>query len=374
MPNLDSLGQEINRGLNSDNLIDNSKLSAAPDSVLKAPGGSVEAAMAPNKEAEQQELRILRIRRITKRLFGVANCIVSFGQNALAPVANARSMAAIEVAFCASLPLPVEPMIVSDTRAGKWLSNHRFVVGAPYIRFYAAQPIFNDEHIVVGSIALLDYAARAFSEEDRLLLADMGQLVERELHMNEISALQLDLVKKNRHLRRDALIDPVVGTWNRVAITRVLSTEIERCNAEDKSLSLILADLDSLKAVNDVFGLPAGDNVLLKSASRLRSCLRPSDALGRYEGGKFMIVLPGSSHATVMVVAERMRQIVMTQTESIGETAVPLTLSLGTISTDVFPFATIDELITQADLALHSAKNSGRNRVVQALPQPIDSP
>lgn len=317
---------------------------------------------------EEVERQVARVRRIGKRLFDVSNCIVTFKESKSGYPNEEWSIEGFEKAFCASLPIAECPTVIADINKEPSLAGHRLVAGAPYIRFYAAHPIINEEGVAVGCVSVVDYAPRAFSDDDKQLLADLSALVGRELQMSAMNASQLDLVKKNRNLRRESLTDPVVGTWNRAAITRLLGVEIERCHKEEKPLSLVFVELDSFMKVKDAHGQPAGDYVLLKAASKLRSCIRPSDALGRYEGEKFMIVLPGASHATVMVVAERMRQALMSQPEQIGDATVNLTICSGTVSTDLFPGAAIDELITHADLALRSAKNAGYNRIAQAMP------
>ena len=316
-------------------------------------------------EADQQ---LLRIRRIGKRLLGVANCVISFGDAAANMPENERSLASIEAAFCLSLPLPSDLVVVSDTRTEPSLSQHRLVIGAPYIRFYVAHPIYNNDKVVIGSINLIDYLPRGLNEQDRQFLADLACLVERELHLRSMNVTQLDLQKKNKNLRRKSLIDPLIGTWNRGAIMRILTIETIRCNKQGIPLSLIVADLDFFKRINDTYGHPAGDTVLVKVASRLRSCIRSQEALGRYGGEEFLIVLPGSSHTTAMAVGERMRLAIATQPEVIGDATVNLTISAGIASTDIFPSATTEELISRADIALYAAKDGGRNRIVQALP------
>jgi diguanylate cyclase (GGDEF)-like protein len=222
----------------------------------------------------------------------------------------------------------------------------------------------------VGAVSLVDYAPRpSFSEGDRQMLADLAALVERELLVRVMNASQLDLQKKNKNLRRKSLVDPLIGTWNRGAIMRILTIEAIRCDKAGVPLSLIVADLDYFKKINDTYGHPAGDAVLVKVASRLRSCIRPQEALGRYGGEEFLIVLPGSSSATAMAVAERMRAAVAAQPETIAGTSLNLTISAGVASTDAFPTATTEELISRADVALYAAKDGGRNRVVKATPE-----
>jgi diguanylate cyclase (GGDEF)-like protein len=316
-------------------------------------------------EADEQ---LLRIRRIGKRLFGVANCVITFGDAAANMPEHERSLASVEAAFCFSIPQPTSLRVVVDTKAEQSLSRHRLVTGAPYIRFFAAYPIYNSERVAIGSINLIDYLPRIFSEPDRMLLSDLARLVERELDLRSMSVAQLDLQKKNKNLRRKSLIDPLIGTWNRGAIMRILTIEAIRCDKLGVPLSLIVADLDFFKRINDTYGHPAGDTVLVKVASRLRSCIRAQEALGRYGGEEFLIVLPGSSHATAMAVGERMRMAIATQSEVVGDATFNLTISAGVASTDMFPSATTEELISRADIALYAAKDAGRNRVVPAIP------
>jgi len=316
-------------------------------------------------EVDQQ---LLRIRRIGKRLFGVANCVITFADPAANMQENERSQASIEAAFCQSIPIQGKLVVVPDARNDFALSRHRLVLVSPYIRFFVAHPICNNDNIVIGSINLIDYQPRTLSETDLQLLADLACLVERELHLRSMSVTQLDLQKKNKNLRRKSLIDPLIGTWNRGAIMRILTIEAIRCDKLGIPLSLIVADLDFFKKINDTFGHPAGDTVLVKVASRLRSCIRSQEALGRYGGEEFLIVLPGSSHTTAMAVGERMRLAVATQPEVIGQATFNLTISAGIASTDLFPAATTEELISRADVALYAAKDAGRNRIMMAQP------
>ncbi|HYD95740.1 MAG TPA: sensor domain-containing diguanylate cyclase [Noviherbaspirillum sp.] len=331
--------------------------------------GSQAIALQPEADAQQADQPMLRIRRIGKTLFDVANCVIVLG-NAPAPAAEGDgSMEAIETAFCHEVQVPNEAFAVTDTSRYKPFAAHRRVAGSPYIRFFASHPVCNMDKSVAGRICLLDYAPRAaFREGEKQLLADLAALVERELELRSLSASQLDLEKKNKNLRRKSLIDPLIGTWNRGAIMRILTIEAIRCDKAGVPLSLIVADLDYFKKINDTYGHPAGDAVLVKVASRLRSCIRPQEALGRYGGEEFLIVLPGSSHKTAMTVAERMRAAVASQPEVIGGATLHLTLSAGVASTDVFPTATTEELISRADMALYAAKDAGRNRVVNATP------
>ena len=335
---------------------------AEPDQSKDASGPAAGQAAGFVREVDPQ---IMRICRIGKRLFDVANCVVTFGSEAPDP-GGPGSLSLLETAFCYSIPLSNEPVVVPDTRSDPRLSQHPSVTGAPFIRFYAAHPVFNRGGEPTGMVCLIDYAPHVFREGDRQILADLAVLVERELQLRSMNISHIELEKKNKNLRRRSLTDPLIGTWNRAAIMRILTIEAIRCDKAGAPLSLIVVDLDYFKKINDTFGHPAGDAVLVKVASRLRSCIRAQEALGRYGGEEFLIVLPGASSATAMAVAERMRQAVAEQPEVIGNTTLNLTISAGIASTDIFPMATTEELISRADVALYAAKDAGRNCVKRA--------
>ena len=152
------------------------------------------------------------------------------------------------------------------------------------------------------------------------------------------------------------------------SIMRILAIEAVRCEKLGVPLSLIVLDLDFFKKINDSYGHPAGDSVLVKVASRLRSCIRSAEALGRYGGEEFLVVLPATEQATAMAVAECMRRAIAEHPEVIGDASFKLSISAGVASTEMFPAATAEELISRADVALYAAKDAGRNCVMQAKP------
>lgn len=310
--------------------------------------------------------QLLRICRIGMKLFGVAHCVIEFGTESVFD--NASQLAAMGEKV-ASLPPSGKRVVMAEIRPPLAIGRREGSRGTPAIRFHASHPVHYPDGGLAGSISLFDHAPRPFfGNDERRMLEDLAVLVERELELRSISASQFELRKRNKNLQRKSLIDPLIGTWNRGAIMRILSIEAIRCDKAGEPLSLIVADLDYFKRINDSFGHPAGDAALVKVASRLRSCIRPKEALGRYGGEEFLIVLPGSSHTVAMAVAERMRAAIAAQPESIQGALLNLTISAGVASTDLFPAATTEELISRADMALYAAKDAGRNRVVNATP------
>lgn len=322
--------------------------------------------------AEKYEVRIGRIERLGIHLFQVANCLISFGNLASRFDRAENSVISQEAQFCDGQPFPDEIKVVADTRIDPELATHRAIVGEPYIRFYAVHPIMDTARNIVGSLSLIDYQPHDFDDQKRLLLADLAVMVERELLLSAMHQSQLELIKQNRNLKRESLIDPVLGTWNKAAIIRSLRIEMERCSKAEKPMSLLFACLDQIAAIRDEHGIAASDLVLLKTVSRIRSCIRPFDALGRFGSDIFLMVLPGASHLVATAVAERIRLAIMSHPDTIDEKTVELTISAGIISTDIFPDAEPETLVSHAEKALFSARSAGYNRVVQAVPTQPD--
>ena len=325
------------------------------------------SAGVPNFSITAQEDRLLRIERIAIRLFGVANCVVSFGQVSARFGKGERSMAALEAAFCDSIPFPEDPVIVNDTRADPKTATNPWVVGPPYIRFYAAQPVL-DHGQVVGAIYLIDYVSRQYQDEDTFLLSDLSGLVGQELQFDSMQMAHDDLLKQNRSLRRESMIDPLFGTWNRSAIVRSLEIEVLRCKSTGKPMSLAMVSFDNYAEFKNEFGLHASERILIKMVSRMRSCIRPFDALGRYGTEEFLVVLPGASHVVIQAVTERLRNTVLAHSESIDDKPVDMTVCVGTVSTDLYENASSDELMTLVEQALHQAQKSGSNSVAHSAP------
>jgi len=170
-----------------------------------------------------------RLERLGIRLFGVANCILNFGKLFGRIEYSEHSMYAVEANFCNSLGIPDDLLVVEDTKLDAQLMSHKQVVGAPNIRFYAVYPMRDTEGNIIGSISLIDYKPHSFDDESRQLFADLLVMAEREILITALHQSHAELLKLNRNLRRDNLVDPILGTWNKPAIVRSLSIEIERC-------------------------------------------------------------------------------------------------------------------------------------------------
>jgi two-component system cell cycle response regulator len=170
-------------------------------------------------------------------------------------------------------------------------------------------------------------------------------------------------------LQYKALHDPLTELWNHGAILDRLNQELTRARREHQSLGVVMLDTDHFKGVNDVFGHPVGDQVLKEIARRMLSSVRSYDGVGRYGGEEFLVLLPACDLAGARERAEHLRAAIAERPIETSEGPVPLTASLGVLSTASWPEADGASILRAVDAALYRAKAEGRNRIVVAAPQ-----
>ncbi|MGD0501426.1 MAG: GGDEF domain-containing protein [Steroidobacteraceae bacterium] len=159
--------------------------------------------------------------------------------------------------------------------------------------------------------------------------------------------------------------DPLTGVFNRGFLDETLHREF--CNAVDGgwALSIVFADLDRFKQVNDTHGHPTGDSVLIETARVFISAVRDTDVVARYGGEEFVIVLPGLAGDDAMVVADRILMKLRCARHQVAGGSIRVTASLGLATLDgTSRFKRVSDLIEAADRCVYAAKRAGRDRVV----------
>jgi len=182
-----------------------------------------------------------------------------------------------------------------------------------------------------------------------------------------IGKLLSELEEKNRELQELAYYDPLTGLPNRRFFFEHASLIFEEVKRYEKSLSLLVIDIDHFKEINDTYGHDVGNLVLKTFAGLLRGIVRQSDICARFGGEKFVVLLPNTDLEGAKVLAERIRATVAKNPVEHGSTIIVFTVSIG-ISQYRKGMQSIDELIKEADIALYRAKEGGRNRVEVFIP------
>jgi diguanylate cyclase (GGDEF)-like protein len=165
-------------------------------------------------------------------------------------------------------------------------------------------------------------------------------------------------------LRRVAVIDALTGISNRRHLLEFLEREIGRAARYARPLSVLLADVDHFKAINDNHGHLAGDETLRELAGRLRDCIRHVDLLARYGGEEFAVVLTESTPEGALESAERLRRLVADTPFRYRGAEFSVTISIGVASLDRGETLGAQNLLQKADDQLYRAKHAGRNRVM----------
>jgi two-component system cell cycle response regulator len=191
-------------------------------------------------------------------------------------------------------------------------------------------------------------------------------------HMASIIAICLENVISNEMLKYMGLTDALTGVYNRRYIDRRLVEEVARAQRQAYRISVMFIDVDHFKAVNDSVGHQAGDDVLREVAARIKMELRVSDALARFGGEEFVVLLINADLTAAAMVAERIRAGVAGKPVDLADgQGVNVSVSIGVSALDdevqALPIeAVAQQLVALADGALYQAKEAGRNRVVSA--------
>jgi diguanylate cyclase (GGDEF)-like protein len=212
----------------------------------------------------------------------------------------------------------------------------------PALMFLSAE---SDPHTKVQALALgaVDYVTKPFDPEE--LAARVARIIA--------------MVRREASLRADALTDSLTGLANYRSLAESLEREIERARRYRQPLSLIMLDLDRLKAINDEHGHDAGDEAIRLVAQVLKGAVRSFEIVARQGGDEFAVLLPNTKLAEAERLAERLRA----EVESRSVRGIALSASIGVASRDAAHDVDAKGLVKASDEALYRAKYAGRGRV-----------
>ena len=264
------------------------------------------------------------------------------------------------------------------------------VVGSPYSVFYPPDAM-TPEHLLDR---LREADQNGWSMDEGLRLRDDGSqfwgsvliapLPDRDaFDLDDTQAPAYCLILRDisdkraasEKRRQAAFCDHLTGLANRRAFFEAAELELDRAAHTPRPLSLVVFDADHFKHINDRHGHPAGDRVLCDLATALRDTFRAVDTVARIGGEEFAVLLPSTSLAQAVAIADRLCATVSTRLVAVDGVEIAYTVSAGVAVWDNKPGAealpatgNIDALIRRADQALYLAKTGGRNRVAAWTP------
>ena len=268
------------------------------------------------------------------------NKIVSLNQNPPSPMVMAvRSK---ELILVGDIDTHKKPIIKKSQRAfaGNYKTNN-----------CAIAPLICQDR-VVGVLNLADKIENgSFDSEDIALIELFSQLV----------GASIGNIKLFEKIQRQATTDGLTGLANHKTFYEILERELWRSRRYGGQISLIMIDIDNLKKINDTYGHRAGDKVIREVSRKIKDCIRQIDTAARYGGDEFSVILPNTSLADAVVVAERMVDVVAHSPATWKKEQIALSISvgLGQYDADTNP----QDITSGSDRALYTAKQEGKNTV-----------
>lgn len=293
------------------------------------------------------EERFDRITRMARKMFDVPMATISLvdfdRQWFKSRIGMSTDQTPRAHAFCAHTILDNEVLVVEDAQIDPRFADSPLVTDDPHIRFYAGAPISAPTGELVGALCVIDRETRTPSDEDVSALQDLAALVE-----NELAASHL------------AIVDELTQLLNRRGFELAADHFVHLARRSATTMSVVLADLDDMKTINDTLGHEAGDNALRESAELLTTVFRASDVVARLGGDEFAIAAFDTSADFEELASGRLKELLRHRNAS-GEREPRLSISVGAATMNPEDSLGVGDLLREADTAMYRAKRRTRS-------------
>jgi diguanylate cyclase (GGDEF)-like protein len=249
------------------------------------------------------------------------------------------------------------------------MKHHDEVIGAIYVdaRTTNRQYLSQSAELMRGLAAMAAVAVvnmRLFEESVRQARV-AAQLAERERVARELADKNAELERLNAQLRASAVTDPLTGIGNRRLMVERLSAAFQASQQGSPPLSVIIADIDHFKRINDTWGHQTGDHVIQETARRIQGSLRDGDRVFRFGGEELVVLTHARDTSALDALGERLRCALADAPMQMDNTRyATVTASFGASRMRPDTDTRWEEILQRADAALYNAKARGRNQMV----------
>lgn len=220
-----------------------------------------------------------------------------------------------------------------------------------------------DDKVRGFALGAVDYVVKPFQAAE--VLARAAAQIEIYRLRRELESRNHELKTVNEKLELASRTDLLTALANRRAFVEQAEHEIERFRRSGRIFSIVLADIDFFKKINDTYGHAGGDFVLRKVADALSSNVRKQDLVARWGGEEFILLLPETNSAGAFVIAEKIRSLLNDTVFDFESHQIRLSMTFGVAEFD--KQSSLNDSIARADAALYQGKAAGRNRVVTTI-------
>jgi len=270
-----------------------------------------------------------------------------------------------QISFCGHTILGDDIFEVENALTDERFMDNPLVTGYPNIRYYAGCPIHVDSGETLGTLCVIDKKPRKLNDVQRDALYDLAAMVESVVASEANSHARQRLLDDLHIVNKQSQIDALTQTWNRRGIQQILDELFEVAQDNHGFFGLGILDVDHFKKINDQYGHDAGDLCLKTLAKRMVSTCRESDAVGRWGGEEFIIILNTKSRRDIQLCFDRLQYSLCKDTIKTNDNqSIDFTCTIGATICDPELYSDWMSCLKIADEALYKGKSEGRNQCV----------
>lgn len=213
-----------------------------------------------------------------------------------------------EISFCGHAIMQDEVMVVEDATLDERFADNPLVTASRGIRFYAGRPLKNHEGMAIGTLCIIDFSPRAFSNQARQLLDDYGRWAELALHSRQLGEVHAEFLAKFDDEVRYEMLDSKLNVWKKTPSLEALQREVMRSYHQHSALSVVCIKLLDGEVLERRLGKEGFESLLTEFCQTLSTTIRAYDVIGRLSEHEFLVILPNADETRANEIMTKFRR------------------------------------------------------------------